>query len=92
MFQQRPIVLVLDRIPWHEPFFVGRQPTDSRRNPIADDQSHVVGQQVELLTRNEALSVKVGSSESDRIHIVIGDKFLWKLFLVKDVDLRICKV
>ena len=30
VFQQRPIVFVLDRIPWHEPFFVGRQRTDSR--------------------------------------------------------------
>ncbi len=37
VFQQRPIVFVLDRIPRHEPFFVGRQRTDSRRNPIADD-------------------------------------------------------
>ena len=46
VFQQRPIVFVLDRFPRHESLFVGRQRTDSRRNPIADDQSHVVGQQV----------------------------------------------
>jgi DNA-binding transcriptional LysR family regulator len=41
VFQQRPIVFVLDRIPRHEPLFAGRQRTDSRRNPIADDQSQI---------------------------------------------------
>ncbi len=46
VFQQRPIVFVLDRISRHEPFFIGRQRTDSRRNPIADDQSYIVGKQV----------------------------------------------
>lgn len=45
-FQQRPIVFVLDRFPRHERFFVRRQRTDSRCNAIADDQSHVIGQQV----------------------------------------------
>ena len=35
-----------DRLPRHEPFFVGRKRTDTCRNPIANDQSHVVGQQV----------------------------------------------
>ena len=42
VFQQRPVVFALDRIPPHEPFLVGRQRTDLRRNSIADNETSIV--------------------------------------------------
>lgn len=76
VFQQRPIVFVLDRIPRHESFFVGRQRTDSRRNPIADDQSHVVGQQVgDFVFVSLQLRVREVTSRSQTLHAIFDNPF-----------------
>lgn len=43
VLQQRPVIFVLNHVPWHEPFLIRRQRIDSRIEPIADYERHVVG-------------------------------------------------